>query len=104
MTEGNDGSVKTGDNIGAINDGLLNGEIINKSKLGMGPYFFLTSVDKRLDLDGDGEATDPGWIELGRSEGESVGKTVEYTAVKKRYQVFSNQRCFDAWLDMCRRG
>lgn len=46
-------------NIGQLNDGLLNGEggLIS-------PLQFITQ-DQLLDLDGDGTATDPGWIFLG---------------------------------------
>lgn len=79
MVTGNNDSVQVDNNIGEIDDGLLNGEIINKSKLGMDPYFFLTNGDKLLDLDGDGKDTDPGWIELGRSAG--AGKTVDYNSI-----------------------
>lgn len=79
MADGNNDSVQVGDNIGALNDGLLNGEIIKQSGLGMNPNFFLTSGDKLLDLNGDGIVTDPGWIELGRSAG--AGKTVNYNTI-----------------------
>lgn len=78
MVAGNNDSVQVDKNIGALNDGLLNGEIIKKSGLGMDPYFF-TLDDPLLDLDGDGTATDPGWIELARS---GANNSVLYNTVE----------------------
>lgn len=57
-----------GQNIGQSNDGLLNGGGKNGATgEGIDPLTFIQS-GQYLDLDGDGEATDPGWIYLGKYE------------------------------------
>lgn len=60
-----DGTLSTDENIGRNGDGLLNGE--NTSVLA-GDKFLTTSADQMLDLDGNGVATDPGWIKLAKSD------------------------------------
>lgn len=53
-----------GNNIGQLNDGLLNGEggVLTST------WFQGTPESPLLDIDGDGVATDPGWIRLGKIE------------------------------------
>jgi len=65
LVSGNDqgGLSSPSPNIGEFEDGLLNGQDGRVS-----PTQFITS-DQLLDLDGNGEATDPGWIYLGSVEG-----------------------------------
>ncbi|PKO40911.1 MAG: hypothetical protein CVU33_01715 [Betaproteobacteria bacterium HGW-Betaproteobacteria-6] len=62
-----DGSLSTDENIGRIEDGLLNGEQKGSTTVLVGNEFLTTSADQMLDLDGDGVATDPGWIKLAKS-------------------------------------
>ena len=54
-------------NIGALGDGLLNEEIF-KGYFVPGDTFLTNDDDSMVDLDGDGDATDPGWIRLGGAE------------------------------------
>ena len=75
LIDGNQDSVQVGNNIGELNDGLLNGEG-NNQVLAMSPTQFITT-SQLLDLDGDGVATDPGWIELARG---GAGNTLYNTA------------------------
>jgi len=66
LFDGNDDQTvtySTGRNIGELNDGLLNGG---------SPYLngleFINPATDLLDIDGNGDATDPGWIHLGKFE------------------------------------
>lgn len=70
VVDGNDhqgGLSAPNPNIGELNDGLLNGEgnIVS-------PLQFI-SASQLLDLDGDGTATDPGWLFLGSVDGGGSG-------------------------------
>lgn len=67
-----DGTLSTDENIGRAGDGLLNGE--NAAVL-TGDRFLTTSADQMLDLDGDGNATDTGWIKLAKSDYNNGGWT-----------------------------
>ena len=75
LIDGNQDSVQVDSNIGQLNDGLLNGAG-NKQVDAINPYYF-TQGQSLLDLDGDGTATDPGWIELARG---GAGSTTYKTA------------------------
>ena len=62
-------------NLGGLEDGLLNGEIVYKGqgqdKDGYyvpGDYFLTNVNDSMVDLDGDNIFDDPGWIRLGGTE------------------------------------
>ncbi|MFB0981714.1 MAG: PEP-CTERM sorting domain-containing protein [Alteromonadaceae bacterium] len=79
----NDWGNEPNPNIGALYDGLLNEEASN-TKNGYSYYVpgntFLTNInDSMIDLNGDGDATDPGWIRLG---GMEVGNGFIYESVK----------------------
>ncbi len=80
-------------NIGALGDGLLNEEISNQGYYIPGDYFLTNPKDSMVDLDGDGDATDPGWIRLGGSETGGTGEwSFEYD--------FINGYDLDAVLDI----
>lgn len=68
-----------GNNIGELNDGLLNGETGLLS-----PTWFNNSSypSPMLDIDGDGNATDPGWIRLGKIDNEDNGQVFSYDSIK----------------------
>jgi len=93
---GNDQPLPSGSNIGTYKDGLLNGEVWHDNDggggnidLGLSPdniYFdpfapdselkFITPEDLQ-DLDGVGGLNDPGWIYLGKDNGDGFGYGVE---------------------------
>lgn len=76
-----DGGLSTIDNIGGEGDGLLNGE---NSAVLTGDRFLTTPADQMLDLDGDGVATDPGWIKLAKSDyKDGAWTSVEYPSNPK---------------------
>jgi hypothetical protein len=65
-------------NLGFANDGLLNGEggLISPTE------FLTNSPIKLMDLDGDGNVNDPGWIKLGQVDGSENGiKDFTYNTV-----------------------
>jgi len=62
-------------NMGGLGDGLLNSETVLKGKgkdkdsyYVPGDYFLTNDRDSMVNLDGIGEANDPGWIRLGGAE------------------------------------
>ena len=68
-------------NQGGLEDGLLNGEPVRKGKGSNkdeyyvpGDYFLTNDNDSMVNLDGIGEANDPGWIRLGGAETKSEGE------------------------------
>lgn len=68
ITPDNDGPAENPDpNKGALGDGLLNEEVFFGHYV-PGDYFLTNVNDSMVDLDGDGDKTDPGWIRLGGSE------------------------------------
>ena len=79
----NDGNLHpTGNNIGELGDGLLNGGDfkIKGSPNSLAELPFITNADLQ-DLDGDGTATDPGWIHLGKFEGGSSANITDYSHI-----------------------
>ena len=86
---GNDNWVQSpSPNIGELNDGLLNGENPDPLfKLWNGTEFIdysftgeeFVDPSKFQDLDGDGQFTDPGWIELARGEVGEGSSSVDLT-------------------------
>lgn len=79
LVNGNEASVQVGNNRGELNDGLLNGGG-NKQVTPLSPTLFISN-DQLLDLNGDGNATDPGWIELARGgAGTTTYNTVTNSA------------------------
>ncbi|MBA6329355.1 PEP-CTERM sorting domain-containing protein [Colwellia sp. MB02u-6] len=68
-------------NMGGLGDGLLNSEAVLKgqgqdkdSYYVPGDYFLTNDRDSMVNLDGIGEANDPGWIRLGGAETTSGGE------------------------------
>lgn len=68
-------------NMGGLGDGLLNSETVLKgqgqdkdSYYVPGDYFLTNDSDSMVNLDGIGEADDPGWIRLGGAETKSNGE------------------------------
>lgn len=73
-------------NMGGFGDGLLNEEVggqgRDKNNYVPGDYFLTNDNDSMVDLDNDGEKTDPGWIRLGGSETKSNGEwNFEYDSI-----------------------
>jgi hypothetical protein len=56
------------ENIGRLGDGLLNGQANKNVQLPTNWFQNAAHPSPLLDLDGNGVATDPGWIYLGKSE------------------------------------
>ncbi|MBN7796008.1 hypothetical protein [Parahaliea mediterranea] len=54
-------------NIGQLGDGFMNGQVIKGSSF---DYFNFISPADLQDRDGDGNATDPGWVHLAHVDGE----------------------------------
>ncbi|MDM7859229.1 hypothetical protein QTP81_01245 [Alteromonas sp. ASW11-36] len=52
-------------NNGLLGEGLLNGELNKDGYFIPGDYFLTNPNDSLVDLDGDDDFTDPGWIRLG---------------------------------------
>ncbi|MGJ8679491.1 PEP-CTERM sorting domain-containing protein [Paraglaciecola sp.] len=80
-TPDNDWGNNPNPNMGGLYDGLLNGQIVegqgqdkDNSYYVPGDYFLTNDKDSMVDLDGNGEATDPGWIRLGGSETKTNGE------------------------------
>jgi hypothetical protein len=68
-------------NMGGLDDGLLNGAKIKRGQGSdkykyyvPGGYFLTNDRDSMVNLDGIGEANDPGWIRLGGAEPTSGGE------------------------------
>jgi hypothetical protein len=65
-------------NTGGLGDGLLNEEVggqgQNQNNYVPGDYFLTNDDDSMVDLNNDGNKTDPGWIRLGGSETKSAGE------------------------------
>lgn len=77
-----------GNNIGELGDGLLNGEggILSSTWFQPpSPY----PQSPMLDIDGDGNATDPGWIRLGKIENEEDGQVFSYDSIVANGQTLS---------------
>lgn len=77
-----------GNNIGEIGDGLLNGEggILPTTWFQPpSPY----PQSPMLDIDGDGNATDPGWIRLGKIDNEDGGQVFSYDSITANGQTLS---------------
>ncbi|WP_100643186.1 PEP-CTERM sorting domain-containing protein [Alteromonas facilis] len=76
-------------NLGEEGDGLLNGE---QNKFFDSPFFaggaFITP-DDYLDLDNDGNATDPGWIHLASSASDSNPLGMSYSSVTNKGQTLN---------------
>ncbi|MBS1143429.1 MAG: hypothetical protein H6R14_835 [Proteobacteria bacterium] len=74
-----DGVLAPDENIGRLGDGLLNGEKKGSTTVLSGSEFLTTPADQMLDLDGNGTATDPGWIKLAKGDyANGAWTTVEY--------------------------
>lgn len=75
-------------NIGKLNDGLLNGGggILSSTWFQPpNPY----PQSPMLDIDGDGNATDPGWIRLGKIDNEEGGQVFSYDSITADGQTLS---------------
>jgi len=86
------------ENIGRLGDGLLNGQP-NKNVALPANWFQNPSVPSPLlDLDGDGKATDPGWIYLGKSESGNFSAAdkplgIDIDDILNVKTTCSNQKC-----------
>jgi hypothetical protein len=78
-TPSNDWGNNPSPNLGGLEDGLMNGEVVkgigqdNNSYYVAGDEFLTNNKDSMIDLDGDSVADDPGWIRLGGAETETNG-------------------------------
>ncbi|MGL1957049.1 MAG: PEP-CTERM sorting domain-containing protein [Colwellia sp.] len=76
-------------NMGGLGDGLLNEEIGGQGQDSYyvpGDYFLTNSKDSMVNLDGIGEADDPGWIRLGGAETVSGGEwNFQYDSIGEYY-------------------
>ena len=78
---GNDWGNSPSPNNGLLGEGLLNQELNKDGGYIPGDFFLTHPNDRMVDLDGDGNATDPGWIRLGGDPDIDDGLAFEYDSI-----------------------